>query len=89
MLFQIYGENALYQLLGWVLVFVALVILNEVARRSKAGGIALFLALPAALTVYFIAVAIGAKNGAEWAVNNQTHIYMKSFMQQLPDVSAL
>ncbi len=51
MLFQIYGENALYQLLGWVLVFVALVILNEVARRSKAGGIALFLALPAALTV--------------------------------------
>lgn len=70
MLFQIYGENSFYKLIGWVLVFAGLVLLNEVARRSKAGGIALFLALPAGLTVYFIAVAIGAKSGAEWAVNN-------------------
>lgn len=38
MLFQIYGENAGYQLLGWLMVFVGLIVLNEVARRSKAGG---------------------------------------------------
>ena len=41
MLFQIYGENAMYQLLGWVMVFAGLVICNEIARRSKAGGILL------------------------------------------------
>ena len=51
MLFQIYGEHSFYQLLGWVLVFVGLIVLNEIARRSKAGGIALFLAVPAALSV--------------------------------------
>lgn len=79
MLFQIYGENALYQLLGWVLVFAALVIVNEIARRSKAGGIFCFVVVPAALTVYFAAIAIGAKAGAEWAVNNQTHIYMNGW----------
>ena len=33
MLFQIYGEHSLYQLLGWVLVFVGLIVLNEIARR--------------------------------------------------------
>ncbi len=76
MLFQIYGENAMYQLLGWVMVFAGLVICNEIARRSQAGGIFFFLVLPAVLTVYFIAIAVGASSGAEWAVNNQTHLYM-------------
>lgn len=79
MLFQIYGDNSFYQLLGWILVFAGLVIFNEIARRSKAGGIFCFFVLPAALTVYFIAIAIGAKAGAEWALNNQTHIYMNSW----------
>ena len=51
MLFQIYGENAGFQLLGWALVFVGLIAANELARRSKKGGIFFFLALPAALTV--------------------------------------
>ena len=32
MLFQIYGDNSMYQLLGWVLVFAGLVICNEIAR---------------------------------------------------------
>lgn len=54
MLFQIYGETAMYQLLGFVLVFTGLVLANEFARRTKAGGIICFLVLPAALTVYFI-----------------------------------
>ena len=47
MLFQIYGETALYQLLGFVLVFTGLVLANEFARRTKAGGIICFLVLPA------------------------------------------
>ena len=79
MLFHIYGDNSFYQLLGWILVFAGLVIFNEIARRSKAGGIFCFFVLPAALTVYFIAIAIGAKAGAEWALNNQTHIYMNGW----------
>ena len=74
MLFQIYGDNAMYQLLGWVLVFAGLVICNEIARRTKAGGFFFFGILPAALTVYFIAIAVGAANGAEWALTNQTYL---------------
>ena len=34
MLFQIYGETALYQLLGFVLVFTGLVPANEFAASS-------------------------------------------------------
>lgn len=79
MLFQIYGETAGHQLLGWLLVFAGLIILNEVARRTKAGGIFLFGVLPVGLGIYFIALAIGASNGAEWAVNNQTVLYMNGW----------
>lgn len=43
MLFQIYGDMAGWQLLGWVMVFVGLVVMNEIARRTKAGGIFLLL----------------------------------------------
>lgn len=35
MLFQVYGENAMYQWLGWIMVFTGLIAANEVARRSK------------------------------------------------------
>ncbi len=79
MLFQIYGDRAIFQLLGWVLVFAGLILVNEVARRSKKGGIFCFLALPAGLTVYFIAVAVGAAMGAEWALNNPTYLYMNGW----------
>ena len=79
MLFQIYGETAMYQLLGFVLVFTGLVLANEFARRTKTGGIICFLVLPAVLTVYFIAIAIGARAGAEWALNNQTYTNMNSW----------
>ncbi len=79
MLFQIYGENAGWQLLGWVLVFATLVVLNEIARRSKIGGIVCFLAVPAALTVYFIAIYVCAAQGAEWALNNDTYVHMNSW----------
>ena len=79
MFFQIYGETAGWQLLGWLLVFAGLVVMNEIARRSKAGGIACFLILPAALTVYFIAIYVGAAMGAEWALNNDTYVHMNSW----------
>lgn len=79
MLFQIYGANAGFQLVAWLLVFAGLVIANEIARRTKVGGIALLIALPCALTVYFVAIAIAAAAGAEWAMNNQTHLYMNGW----------
>lgn len=79
MFFQLYGENAIYQLLGWVMVFTGLVLLNEIARRSKKGGLFFFVVLPAGLTVYFVVVAICASMGMEWAVNNPTHVYMNGW----------
>ncbi len=79
MLFQIYGDNAIFQLLGWLMVFVGLILANEFARRSKLGGILCFLALPAGLTVYFISIYVGAAMGAEWALNNPTYVYMNGW----------
>lgn len=79
MFFQIYGETAGWQLLGWLLVFAGLVVMNEIARRSKAGGIACFLILPAALSVYFIAIYVGAAMGADWVLNNDTYVHMNSW----------
>ena len=79
MLFQIYGETAAFQLLGWLMVFVGLIVANEIARRTKWGGIACFLVLPAALTVYFISIYVGAAMGAQWALNNPTYVYMNSW----------
>lgn len=79
MLFQVYGDGAIWQLLGWLIVFVGLVLLNEIARRSKAGGIFCFIVVPAALTIYFIAIYAAAAKGSEWALNNQTYVHMNSW----------
>lgn len=79
MLFQIYGDNSIWQLLGWVLVFASLVLANEIARRTKVGGLLCFVALPLALTVYFIAIYASAAAGAEWALNNDTYVHMTSW----------
>ena len=79
MLFQIYSETAGFQLLGWLMVFVGLILANEFARRTKFGGIACFLVLPTALTVYFISIYVGAAMGAEWALNNPTYVYMNGW----------
>ena len=79
MLFQVYGENALYQWLGWAIVFIGLILVNEIARRTKAGGVFCFIVLPIALTVYFVAISIGAGIGQEWALNNPTHVHMNSW----------
>ena len=79
MLFQIYGETAGFQLLGWLMVFAGLILANEFARRTKWGGVVCFLVLPAALTVYFIAIYAGAAMGAQWALNNPTYVYMNGW----------
>ena len=78
MLFHIYGETCGWQLLGWLLVFTGLIIANEIAR-TKAGGIAIFGVILGALTIYFIAIYIGAAQGAEWALNNVTYVHMNSW----------
>lgn len=75
MLFQLYGSTAMTQLLGWVLVFAGLVILNEIGRRTKIGGIVLFVIIPAVLTIYFIAIQAGLFGGHR----NQTYEYMNGW----------
>lgn len=72
MLFQIYGSTAMTQLIGWVLVFVGLIVLNEIGRRTKAGGLLVFVIVPLILTVYFIGVHCGVFGGE----NSQTMMYM-------------
>ncbi|NMW66199.1 hypothetical protein HHJ78_12035, partial [Mobiluncus mulieris] len=79
MLFDVYGENAIFQWIGWVMVFVGLIVMNEIARRSKWGGVFCFLVVPAILTVYFVAIYVGAAMGAQWALNNPTYIHMGSW----------
>ena len=79
MFFQVYGDGAGWQLLGWLLVFAALILANEFARRSKQGGIICFLVLPGVLTVYFIAIYVCAGMGMDWALNNQTYVHMGSW----------
>lgn len=78
MLFQLYGETCGWQLLGWLLVFLGLIITNEIAR-TKWGGIGIFGIVLLGLSIYFIAIAIGAKNGAEWALKNDTYVHMNSW----------
>ena len=78
-MFQVYGENAMFQWLGWIMVFVGLIAANEIARRSKVGGIVCFLGVPAVLTVYFISIYVCAGMGMEWALNNPTYLHMGSW----------
>lgn len=72
MLFQVYGSTATTQLLAWVLVFAGLIIMNEIGRRTKAGGILVFVIIPVILTFYFIAMHLGAFGGEA----NTTMMYM-------------
>ena len=72
MLFHVYGGNALYQWGAMILVLVGLILLNEVARRTKLGGLIIFGAVPVVLTIYFIVIAACAAAGQTWAVENQT-----------------
>ncbi len=69
MLFQLYGSTVATQLLGWLLVFAGLILMNELGRRTKWGGVLVFFIIPAALTIYFIIAGIGANSYAkDWYV---------------------
>jgi len=72
MIFQIYGDTSLTQILGWCMVFAGLILLNELGRRTKWGGILLFVIVPIILTIYFILIHVGLFGGAE----NQEAMYM-------------
>ena len=89
MIFQIYDGRMMWQILGWVMVFVGLILINEIARRTKIGGSICFFAIPAILTVYFIAIYVGAAQGAEWALNNQTYVHMNSWFHYAKLYAAL
>ena len=79
MLFHVYGGNALYQWIAMLGVLLGLILLNEAARRTKQGGIVMFFVIPVVLTIYFIAIAVSAGAGKEWALNNQTYQYMNGW----------
>ena len=77
MLFQI---NNLSQLLGWVLVFAGLVVMNEIGRRTKIGGIIMFVIIPTILTVYFIVIhAMGAASNPTMAYMDGWFHYFKLY----------
>ena len=61
MFFQVYGENAFYQFLGFTLVFIGLILVNEFARRTLQGGIITFLLIPILVTVYLFLVNVCAE----------------------------
>ena len=63
MLFQLYISHAGMQVLGWVLVCCGLIIMNEIGRRTKAGGMVIFVIIPVILTVYFILAHMGMFGG--------------------------
>ncbi|WP_022763809.1 DUF5692 family protein [Butyrivibrio sp. XPD2006] len=72
MLFQLYSDAASMQLIGWVLVFVGLILMNEIGRRTKAGGMLVFVIIPTILTIYFILAHVGMFGGKA----NPTVAYM-------------
>lgn len=89
MLFHVYGEGAMLQWIAMLGVLVGLISLNEFARRTKTGGIIMFCVIPTVLTAYFIAIHVGAAAGAEWAVNNQTYLYMNGWFHYAKLYAAL
>ena len=69
MFFQI---TDLWQILGWCLVFAGLILVNEIGRRTRAGGILIFVIIPCVLTVYYILAHVGMFGGSA----NPTVAYM-------------
>ena len=72
MLFDVYGPNAAFQWSGLFMVLIALILLNEVARRWKAGGIFFFFGVCGFMTIYCIVVTVAASMGLEWGLYNPT-----------------
>lgn len=78
-----------FQILGWVMVFVGLILANEFARRSKAGGIIMFAVVPAIVTVYCLALIIGVAQGQQWAIENPTTVFQNSWFHYAKMYAAL
>ena len=73
MLFDVWGSDTLIHWAGWAMVFIGLIVLNEVGRRTKLGAAIIFGVAPLAMTIYCVAIAVGVSQGAEWALTNPTH----------------
>ena len=80
---------AIWQWIAMFGVLAGLILLNEFARKSKFGGAVMFFALPAVLTVYFVAIQFGAACGAEWALKNQTYVHMNGWFHYAKLYAAL
>lgn len=89
MLFNVYGAQALAQWGMMVVVLLGLILMNEFGRGSKFGGIVTFVAIPGALTIYFVVLRIAAAAGAEWAATNQTTMYMNGWFHYAKLYAAL
>lgn len=72
MLFDVWGSDTLIHWAGWAMVFIGLIVLNEVGRRTKLGAAIIFGVAPLAMTIYCVAIAVGVSQGAEWALTNPT-----------------
>ena len=78
MLFDVWGSDTLIHWAGWAMVFIGLIVLNEVGRRTKLGAAIIFGVAPLAMTIYCVAIAVGVSQGAEWALTNPTHVYQNT-----------
>ena len=79
MFFQVYGENAFYQFLGFFLAFTGLILFNEFARCTPTTGFISFIGIPILVTIYLFLVNVCAKLGFSWALNNSTYIRMNGW----------
>ena len=89
MLFDVWGSDTLIHWVGWAMVFIGLIVLNEVGRRTKLGAAIIFGVAPLAMTIYCVAIAIGVSQGAEWALTNPTHVYQNSWFHYAKVYAAL
>lgn len=89
MLFDVWGSDTLIHWAGWAMVFIGLIVLNEVGRRTKLGAAIIFGVAPLAMTIYCVAIAIGVSQGAEWALSNPTHVYQNSWFHYAKVYAAL
>ena len=74
MLFHVYGADAILQWIAMLGVMAALILLNEFARRTKTGGLILFIVIPSVLTASFIPLAVGAGMGPQRALTHPTPV---------------
>lgn len=89
MLFDVYGPNAVFQWTGLFAVLIALILLNEFARRTKTGGIVMFMVIASCMTIYCVVVEVSAAMGVDWALTNPTHTNMNSWFHYAKVYAAL